>query len=351
MKLVSVVGARPEFVQVASLCKVLRASHQEILVHTGQHYDDQMSKVFFEELSIPKPDYDLGVGSGSHAAQTAAILVRFEDVVLKERPDLVIIRGDTNSTLAAALVAAKLDIPIAHVEAGERSFARAMPEETNRVVADRLSTTFFCVSRRAVENLAKEGITEGVHLVGDVMYDALLHALPIARAKSDVLQRLKLEPQKYVLATVHRADNTNDPSRLRGILEGLGRLGVPVVLPIHPRTAAAVKEHGIAIPEGVRAVPPLGYFDMLVAEENAQSIGTDSGGVQREAYCLSVPCVTLRDETEWTETVDAGWNRLSGANPDAIVAAFRSAATPPSERPPIFGDGRAAHHIAAILSA
>ena len=349
MKIVSVVGARPEFVQVAPLCRVLREAHREVLVHTGQHYDDQMSKVFFEELSIPKPDYDLGVGSGSHAEQTATILTRFEEVVLKERPDLVIIRGDTNSTLAAALVASKLGIAIAHVEAGERSYLRTMPEEINRVVADRITDLFLCVSKRAVANLAKEGITDGVHIVGDVMFDALLHAQPIARQKSDVLARHQLEPKKYILATVHRAENTNAPARLRGILEGLGGLEVPVVLPIHPRTAAAMKDHGITAPAGVRIVPPFSYYDMLVAEENALAIGTDSGGVQREAYCLSIPCVTLRDETEWSETVEAGWNRLSGANPHAIRGAFAAARAPEGDKPPIFGDGGAAHHIKRVL--
>jgi UDP-N-acetylglucosamine 2-epimerase len=350
MKILSVVGARPEFVQVAPLCRVLRKSFTEVLVHTGQHYDDQMSKVFFEELAIPKPDYDLEVGSGSHAAQTATMLVRLEEVMLKERPQLAIIRGDTNSTLAAALVAAKLDIPIVHVEAGERSFNRTLPEETNRVVADRLTETFLCVSRRAADNLAREGFRDGVHVVGDVMYDALLHALPIARKKSDVLARLQLQPKGYVLATVHRAATTADPALLRGILEGLGRLGVPVAFPMHPRTAAAVKEHGLTIPARVNVVEPFGYFDMLVAEENARAIVTDSGGVQREAYCLSIPCMTLRHETEWTETVDAGWNRLTGTDADAIVAAFEKAAPLP-DHPPIFGDGHAAEKIAEILLA
>jgi UDP-GlcNAc3NAcA epimerase len=350
VRILSIVGARPEFVQVAALCRVLRKDHEEILVHTGQHYDDRMSKVFFDELGLPKPDYDLGVGSGSHAEQTAAMLPKLERVMIERAPDVVVIRGDTNSTLAAALAAAKLDLPIAHVEAGERSFVRAMPEEINRVVADRLSTIFFCVSARAVENLAKEGITSHVHRVGDVMYDALLHNLPLARAKSDVLTRLGLSAKGYYLATIHRADNTGDAKRLAGLLQGLGALDKPVVLPIHPRTAAAVKSFGLDVPANVRVTEPLGYFDMLVAEQNAAAIGTDSGGVQREAYCLSVPCVTLRDETEWTETVDAGWNRLTGADPAKIAEGFAAAKGPAPAQPPIFGAGDAASKIERALA-
>jgi UDP-GlcNAc3NAcA epimerase len=349
VKIVSVVGARPEFVQVAPLCQVLRREHTEVLVHTGQHYDDQMSKVFFDELAIPKPDYDLGVGSGSHAEQTAAILVRIAEVLVRERPDLVIVRGDTNSTLAAALAAAKLDIPLAHIEAGERSFVRAMPEEINRVVADRLAQLFFCVSERSVANLAREGIGENVHRVGDVMYDALLANVKVARERSTVLARLGLLPKQYYLATVHRADNTTAARRLSGILDGLGRLPLPVVLPLHPRTEAALTEFGLPVPPNVKTTAPLGYFDMLVAEESAAAIGTDSGGVQREAYGLSIPCVTLRDETEWTETIDAGWNRLVGAEPEEIVAGF-AAAVPAATKPPIFGHGDAAERIAAVVS-
>ena len=351
MKILSVVGARPEFVQVAALCRVLRKRHEEILVHTGQHYDDRMSKVFFDELGLPKPDYDLGVGSGSHAEQTAAMLPKLEQVMIERKPDIVVIRGDTNSTLAAALAAAKLDLPIAHVEAGERSFVRAMPEEINRVVADRLSSIFFCVSMRAVANLAKEGIRDDVHHVGDVMFDALEHNLPRAREKSTFLATNGLTSKGYYLATVHRADNTGDPKRLAGLFEGLGRLDKPVVLPIHPRTAAAVKSFGVTVPANVKVIEPLGYFDMLVAEEGAAIIGTDSGGVQREAYCLGVPCVTLRDETEWTETVDAGWNRLVGADPAKIIEGFTDAKHLPPGRPPIFGAGDAAQKIEEALTA
>jgi UDP-N-acetylglucosamine 2-epimerase len=352
MRILSVVGARPEFVQVAALCRALREKHEEILVHTGQHYDDQMSAVFFEELNLPRPDYNLGVGSGTHAQQTAAMLPKLEQIIVERSPDIVVIRGDTNSTLAAALAAAKCDLPIAHVEAGERSFNRAMPEEINRVVADRLSSIFFCVGARAVENLAKEGITKEVHLVGDVMYDTLRFSLPLARARSTLLARLGLTPKNYYLATLHRAENTDDPKRLAGIFEGIGSLDRQVVLPIHPRTAAAVKSFGVTVPPNVCVIEPLGYFDMLVAEENAASIATDSGGVQREAYCLSIPCVTLRDETEWTDTVDTGWNRLVGADPVAIRAGFAAAAARlPAVKPEIFGMGDAAEKLTRALEA
>jgi UDP-N-acetylglucosamine 2-epimerase len=237
---------------------------------------------------------------------------------------------------------------LAHVEAGERSFVRAMPEEINRVVADRLASIFFCVSKGAVANLAREGITENVHRVGDVMYDALLANVALARGKSKILADLALASKSYYLATVHRADNTSSRERLEGIFEGFARLDRPVVLPLHPRTAAAMEKLGVKAPSGVRLIEPVGYFDMLVLEENAIAIGTDSGGVQREAYCLGVPCVTVRDETEWTETVEAGWNRLAGTDPEAIRAAFE-AAKPEEERPPIFGTGKAAEEIARIL--
>jgi UDP-N-acetylglucosamine 2-epimerase len=347
LKILSVVGARPEFVQVASLSRAIRRAHREVLVHTGQHYDQRMSKVFFEELGIPTPDYDLEVGSGSHAEQTASIMRAFAPVLANEAPDLVIVRGDTNSTIACALVAAKVNVAIAHVEAGERSFARAMPEEVNRVVVDHMASHFFCVSRRAVENLRREGLTEGVTLVGDVMHDALLANLPLARRR-DLLGPLRLEQRGYALATIHRADNTAERRRLAGILDGLGRADLPVLLPLHPRTAGAMQQFGLSAPANVKIIEPLGYLDMLAAASSARVIVTDSGGLQREAYYLGVRCVTVRDETEWTETVDAGWNRLVGADADRIVAAITSGSAP-VERPPIYGSGDAADRIVAVL--
>ncbi len=350
MKIVSVVGARPEFIQSAPVSRALRPRHREILVHTGQHYDYRMSQTFFDELGIPAPDYNLEVGSGAQGRQTGEMLARLEEVLLKERPDLVIVRGDTNSTVAGALAAAKLHIPVAHIEAGERSFDRRMPEEINRVITDSVSDLFFCASRAAARHLAAEGIVEGVTWTGDVMLDANLHNRPIARRNSEALARLGLAPQGYALVTVHRAGNTDDPGRLANIVAALNRAPEPVIFPVHPRTRQALDRLGAAFADQVRVIEPVGYFDMMVLEENARLIATDSGGVQREAYFFGVPCLTLRDETEWTETVEAGWNVLAGNDPDRIAALWRSH-TPPAERPPLFGDGTAAEQIVRCLEA
>ncbi len=348
MKFISVVGARPEFIQATPVSRALRKKHSEILVHTGQHYDYLMSQTFFDELGIPAPDYNLEVGSGSHACQTAEILVRFEEVLLKEEPDLVIVRGDTNSTLAGALVASKLHIPAVHIEAGERSFDRRMPEEINRLVADQLSSAFFCVSQTAVNQLAAEGITNNVFWVGDVMLDANICNRPLARQKSAILSKLGLEPGTYGLVTVHRAANTDDPARLSSIANALSRVGETVVFPVHPRTRGALQKADIQFAENVRVIEPVGYFDMMVLEENARIIATDSGGVQREAYFLGKPCLTLRDETEWTETVHVGWNKLVGVQMESILDAWMNF-VPPAEQPPIFGDGAAGEKISSIL--
>jgi len=349
MRILSIVGARPEFIQSAPVSKALRNQHQEILVHTGQHYDYLMSQTFFDEIGIPTPDYNLEVGSGSHAKQTAEILVRLEEVMLKEQPGLVIIRGDTNSTLAGALAASKLHIPIAHIEAGERSFDRRMPEEINRLAADRLSDLFFCVSQTAVQHLRGEGIRDSVHWVGDVMLDAMLANLPLAREKSSILGRLGIASKKYALVTIHRAANTDDPGRLRKILSALSRVEDEVIFPVHPRTRGVIEKLEVEVGERVRMIEPVGYYDMVVLEENARVIATDSGGVQREAYFLKAPCLTLRDETEWTETVEAGWNRLVGADEQAILSAWRSF-NPPDVQSPIFGDGTASEKILQIVS-
>ena len=353
MKIVSVVGARPEFIQSAPVSRALRREHHEVLVHTGQHYDYLMSQTFFDELSIPAPDYNLEVGAtplnGGHAQQTAEIMVRLEKVLLDERPDLVIVRGDTNSTLAGSLTAAKLHIPTAHIEAGERSFDRRMPEEINRLVADRLADRHLCVSQMALRNLAAEGITGSAHWVGDVMLDALLANRPIARRKSNVLARLALKPKSYALVTVHRAGNTDDAGRLGAILAALNRAPEPVIFPAHPRTRKAVQRLGFVFAPHVRLIEPVGYFDMMVLEENARRIATDSGGVQREAYFLGVPCLTLRDETEWQETVTAGWNRLVGAETEHVLAEWATFA-PPADQPSIFGDGTAGERIARNIT-
>jgi UDP-GlcNAc3NAcA epimerase len=349
MKILSVVGARPEFVQAMPISQAMRAGHREILVHTGQHYDYQMSQAFFDELDIPVPDYNLGVGSATQAQQTAEIMVGLEKVLLEEKPDFMIIRGDTNSSLAAALTASKLNIPFAHVEAGERSFNRTMPEEINRLVADRLANLHYCVSQAAEQNLSAEGITGSVYWVGDVMLDALLYARPLARAKSKILEKLQIEPHKYSLVTIHRAANTDDPKRLEQIVLALNQVSEPVILPVHPRTQKALSGLHLHFEDNVRIIEPVGYFDMLVLEENARLIATDSGGVQREAYYLEIPCLTLRDETEWVGTVNAGWNKLSGADQNLILENWFDF-VPPKDHPPIYGVGNAAQRIVDVLN-
>jgi UDP-GlcNAc3NAcA epimerase len=317
MKVASIVGARPQFIKAAAVSRVLRATRgvEEVLVHTGQHYDENMSEVFFQELEIPAPDYNLGIGSGSHGSQTGRMLETLERVLLKEKPDWVLVYGDTNSTLAGALAAVKLHIPVAHVEAGLRSFNRRMPEEINRVLTDHASDLLFAPTQAAVENLRREGISEErIHLVGDVMYDAALYYGEKARRESRILERLKLKSKEYVLATVHRAENTENPSRLRAIAEGLCEVSkeISVVFPAHPRTRKALERYGLLWEVEARLIliEPVGYLDMVMLEQNARLIATDSGGVQKEAFFYRVPCVTLRTETEWVELVELGWNRL-----------------------------------------
>jgi len=349
MKVVTVVGARPQFIKAAPVSRVLRQHHTEVLVHTGQHYDENMSAVFFAELDLPQPDVNLGVGSGSHGAQTAAMLAGIEHVLLVEKPDRVLVYGDTNSTLAGALAAAKLHIPVAHVEAGLRSFNRVMPEEINRVLTDHISDLLFCPSQTAVDNLAAEGITRGVHLVGDVMADALLWAAERARVQSTILEQVGVQEKGYLLATVHRAENTDDPARLRTILDAFAAFDEPIVFPIHPRTQARIATLNLKSKiQNLKSIAPVGYLDMVRLEQSARMILTDSGGIQKEAYWLGVPCVTLRDETEWVETVHAGWNVLVGADTARIVAAVREFA-PPKERPVLYGDGRAAERMMSHL--
>lgn len=350
MKVVSVVGARPEFVQATPVSRALAAAgHAEVLIHTGQHYDYRMSQSFFDELGAPTPAYNLGVGSGSHGKQTAQMLTAIEEVLLAENPDWVIVRGDTNSTIAAALAASKLHLPLAHIEAGERSFDRRMPEEINRLVADRISDMHFCVSRTAVSHLASEGITQSVHHVGDVMLDAMQLFRPIAESKSRILADQALTPGGYALATVHRAANTDDPARLRGIVDAFNRSGERVIFPVHPRTRGALDKAGVQPAANVSLIEPVGYFDMVTLEANARLIATDSGGVQREAYFLAKPCITVRDETEWAETVSVGWNVLASADTQTILDAWHGF-RPAGAQPPIFGDGHAAEHIVRLLS-
>ena len=348
MKIVSVVGARPEFIQAAPISRALRSRHREILVHTGQHYDYEMSAVFFRELGLPAPDYNLEVGSGPHGQQTGEMLARMEQVLMTEQPDWVLVRGDTNSTLAGALAAAKLHIPVGHIEAGLRSFNRWMPEEINRIVADHVADLLFCPTPTAVDNLRAEGITEGVHLVGDVMYEAILYNLPLAERKSQVLDRLGLSPGGYLLLTVHRAENTDILENLQAILEAVDRLTEPVVFPAHPRTRRCLAQLSWEPGPNVLLVEPQGYFDTLVLEKNARLLLTDSGGMQKEAYCLGTPCITLRAQTEWVETVEAGWNRLVGADTERIVRAVHTF-SPPAERPSLYGDGKTGEAIVRAL--
>ena len=351
-KIVTIVGARPQFIKSLPVSNQIRKSRREVLVHTGQHYDSNMSAVFFEEMGIPEPDYNLGVGSGTQAGQTAQMLERIERVLLDEKPDALLIYGDTNSTLAGALAASKLHIPIAHVEAGLRSFDKKMPEEINRIVADHLSELLFCPTQTAVDNLENEGITGGVNLVGDVMYDAALHFGAVADAKSDILETLGVEPGDYLLATIHRSSNTDIVDNLKVLLEVFVESGRTIVFPVHPRTRKVIGESGLyRIIDGskVRLTDPVGYIDFLKLEKNAAKILTDSGGVQKEAFFFAVPCITLRDTTEWVETVESGWNVLVHVDKEAILAKisdFAPAGTPAQ----LFGDGKAAEYIAERLT-
>ncbi len=350
--IVSVVGARPQFIKASPLSKRLRRRFREKLVHTGQHYDLDMSDVFFRQLGIPAPDCSLGVGSKGHAEQTGGMMEKLEEYLLSETPGLVLVYGDTNSTLAGALTAAKLNIPVAHVEAGLRSFDMSMPEEVNRVIADRLSAVLFAPTETAVENLSGEGISDGVHLVGDVMVDALKEHIEIAESCSDVLPTLGLETGEYVAATVHRAANTDVRENLARIVEILRGSPAKIVLPLHPRTRAALKRfrllEELKKASHVVLTTPLGYLDMLVLQKNARAVMTDSGGMQKEAYLLGVPCITLRDETEWVETVQDGWNTLVGTEVKRALEAIRDfrPAVPRTDR---FGNGDASERILAVL--
>ena len=352
MDVLSVVGARPQFVKAFPVSDAVREHHDELLVHTGQHYDEAMSEVFFRELPIPEPDVNLGVGSDTHATQTAAMLRQLDVVVADYAPDVLLVYGDTNSTLAGALVGAKRDCVVAHVEAGLRSYDRRMPEEINRVLTDHCSGLLFVPSDRAEETLAEEGITDGVYNTGDVMYDSLLAVVDRAREQSTVLDRLGYDPGEFVLATVHRAKNTDDPDRLANLLAGLGESPHPVVLPAHPRTAEALRRQGLAedVPERVRLIEPVGYLDFVALVDAATQVATDSGGVQKEAFYLDTPVVTLREETEWVETVTHGWNVLVGTDPEAIARTLQRRRPCPSEpKPEPYGDGTAAERILGVL--
>lgn len=357
LKVATIVGARPQFVKAAVVSRRLRAipDVREVLIHTGQHYDENMSQVFFDDLRIPVPDFSLGIGSGPHGAQTGRMLSIIEEVLLREKPDWVLIYGDTNSTLAGALAAVKLHIPVAHVEAGLRSFNRRMPEEINRVLTDHAADLLFAPTITAVENLRHEGI-EGnkVALVGDVMYDASLYYAEVADNKSRILQQLSIQKKGYALVTVHRAENTDDARRLGAILSAVHSVSekLPVIFPVHPRTRAVLREKYAALSnDRLLAIDPVGYLDMVMLERNARLIATDSGGVQKEAFFYRVPCVTLRDETEWVETVDLGWNRVVPPTDGNSLAnsLFDAMSAPPGKEALPYGEGNSSGKIADLL--
>jgi UDP-N-acetylglucosamine 2-epimerase len=345
----TVVGARPQFVKLAPLSRALRRRVREVLVHTGQHYDEEMSDAFFDQLGLPAPDRHLGIGSGGHGAMTGRMMEALEGVLLEERPALVVVLGDTNSTLAGALAAAKLGIPVAHVEAGLRSFDPAMPEEINRRLTDHVSTLLFCPTATAVRNLKVEGIRKGVHRVGDVMRDAIVQNLARARRSGRANGR---PPRSYYVATLHRQENVDDPERLRRLLGALEALPLPVVLPLHPRTAARLEALGRAPGGSVETVPPQPYLEMLALVAGARAVLTDSGGVQKEAHMLGTPCVTLRETTEWVETLARGANRLAGSDPRKIRAAVRDIERrrPRWDAGRLYGEGHASERIAEVVA-
>ena len=350
MRIVTIIGNRPQFVKAAAVSRRLRETFDEQIVHTGQHYDDELSRVFFEELDVPRPDRELGAGTGSNTAQTARILAALEPVLAELRPTLALVYGDTNSTLAGALAAAQAGIPVGHVEAGMRSFDRTMPEELNRVLTDHASDLLLCSTPTAVANLEREGAAGEVQLVGDVMADVSLAFRDIAEERSRILEELGLEPGGYLVVTAHRAGNVDDPERLEALVEVLEALPPPVVFPMHPRTRARLEGAGLERRlDTLTLLPPLGYLDFLKLARHARAVLTDSGGVQKEAYLLGVSCLTMRNSTEWVETVEAGWNTLVDLDPVATLAALE--ARPPAERPELYGGGRAAERVAEVLAA
>lgn len=350
MKVVTVVGARPQFIKAAAVSPLLREVATEVVLHTGQHYDPSMSNIFFQELELPEPDYNLGVGSGSHGFQTARMLEAVEKILMMEKPDWVLVYGDTNSTLAGALAAVKLHIPVAHVEAGLRSFNREMPEEINRILVDQTSNLLLAPTKIAMENLAREGLGSRAMLVGDVMADILLRIQPRLKDAQGLLENWGIKPGNYVLLTLHRPSNVDEAERLSSILLTLSSFEDPVLFPVHPRTQERIRRFDldrVVRREPFKCVKPFGYREMLVAEANARMILTDSGGVQKEAYLLSVPCVTLRHETEWVETVSSGWNVLAGVALDSVLESPSRAE--PIDHPAFFGEGDAGRRIVDAL--
>jgi UDP-N-acetylglucosamine 2-epimerase (non-hydrolysing)/UDP-GlcNAc3NAcA epimerase len=352
VKVLTVIGNRPQFIKAAAVSPRLRGANDEVLVHTGQHFDDEMSAVFFTELGLPAPDHELGIALGSNSSQTARMLGALEPLLAQVAPDIVLVYGDTNSTLAGALAAAQRGTPLAHVEAGMRSFDRSMPEELNRVLTDHASTLLLCSSEVAVGNLRSEGVHGEVRLVGDVMVDVARSVQPRARERRDLVRARGLEPREYVLATAHRAGNVDDPARLSALVELLVAMPVPVLLALHPRTAARLQDAGLLERLGqdgrVRVTEPLGYLELTALLCNACAVLTDSGGIQKEAYLAAVPCVTLRRSTEWVETVEHGWNVLVDLDAEAALAAVQR--EPPQTQPALYGDGRAGERVVDALT-
>ena len=348
MKIISVVGARPQFIKLAILSKELRENHNEIIIHTGQHYDDNMSKYFFEEMQIAKPDYNLNIGSGSHGKQTAEMLIGLEDIFLHQKPDVVITFGDTNTTLATGLAATKLNIPVAHVEAGLRSHNREMPEEINRILTDHISDYLFAPTLTAMENIKIENLYGKPFLVCDVLYDSLLYYGKIAEQKSRILKNLKLKQKEYILLTLHRPYNVDNIHKLQNIFSALKQTKRFIILPVHPRSRKMIESTNTIIPENISIIEPLGYLDFIFLQKHSEKIITDSGGIQKEAYLNGIPCITIRPETEWIETVKAGWNVLVGDKKDQFIENclhFK----PSHNRPRYFGDGNSSKKIISIL--
>lgn len=351
MKILSIVGARPQFVKLAVLSREIRKHFKEVIAHTGQHYDYEMSKSFFDTLNIPEPDYNLGIGSAARNEQIRKMSAGLEKIFLKEKPDCVIVFGDTNSTLAGARAASKLKIKLAHVESGMRSFDKTMPEEINRIKTDRISDILFCSTKAAADNLKNEGIKGSAYIVGDIMIDALKESIAAAEKTSDILKRLSLKKKEFMAATVHRAGNTDNKGNLKNIAEAFIESREKIVFPAHPRTSKALKLYGldkIFKNTNTAVIKPLGYNDMLVLEKNARKILTDSGGMQKEAYFFKVPCITLRESTEWVETVEDRWNILTGADKEKILDAIRSF-NPRGKQRESYGNGNAAKNIVEIL--
>lgn len=363
MKIVTIVGARPQFVKAAVLSRLIRSSEwndkfTEILVHTGQHYDQNMSEVFFTDMEIPRPDYNLNIGSGTHGKMTGQMLIKIEEVLLKEKPDIVLVYGDTNSTLAGALAASKLHIPVSHVEAGLRSFWKYMPEEQNRILTDHISDYLFCPTKTAVHNLEKEGVTKGVYNVGDIMLDAnLFYQQKLQKEKEQGINKYEnikglgteTIQNDFILATVHRAENTDNPEKLKNIIDAFNSINTNIILPLHPRTRKILAENGFQLESHIKVIDPVGYFEMLELELKCKCVITDSGGVQKEAYFMKKPCITLRDQTEWVETVESGWNVLAGTNKKKIIDSFKNLSVP-NTYPAHYGKGNSGKEILLKLN-